>query len=151
MKWLIELLKVLPYMRTPVKEGQQSVVQEPPKDISEPILSFIECVKENPRRFKLKQFFSPVVGDYKTTYHVIDKVANITYKVVWDGSRSWTGNNLPITCSVYLTADEKEVLWYLFQDYFYNQASIKGDLVGERKMRERNKLKSIYCKNMEEV
>jgi hypothetical protein len=122
------------------------VVQEPPKDISEPVLSFIECVKENPRRFKLKQFFGLVIGDYRTTYCVTDKVADITYKVVWDGRGS---GSFPITCSVYLTQDEKEVLWYLFQNYFYNQASIKGELIRKRKVRERDKLKSVYCKNME--
>jgi hypothetical protein len=142
MKWLLDLIK-------PKKVVfQVPIVQKPPKDISEPIISFIECVKENPRRFKLKQTFSFGLNDYKTTYYVKDKVTGIVYKVVWNGG----GNqSFPISCSVYLTEDEKEVLWYLFQDYFYNQASIKGELVKKRKMRKRDQLKSIYCKNMEEV
>jgi hypothetical protein len=119
----------------------EEVVVETPKDISEPVISFVECVKNNPRRFRLKVEYS--VSHWAGWYLITDKVENITWKVKVISSGYGKDK---YSCDTYFTPDEKELLRGVFTDYFGNQAKMKRDLRLKRGMAKRDRLKSIYCK-----
>lgn len=52
---------------------EESVKKETPKNIAEPVISFVECFKKNPRRFKMKVDFPNGGGIH---YYLFDRYSN---------------------------------------------------------------------------
>lgn len=124
-----------------IPEVAEGVVTEKPKDISEPVISFVECVRNNPRRFRLQVKYN--TSSWAKWYLITDKVENITWKVKVNSSVY--GKN-EYSCDTYFTKDEKDLLREVFTEYFENQAKMKRELRLKRGMIRRDRLKSIYCK-----
>ena len=124
-----------------ILEDVGEVFVETPKDISEPIISFVECVKNNPRRFKSKQ--EVCLQTKEVLWLITDKVEKISWKIKVPYRR-----NIPtyFSCDTYFTPDEKELLWRVFKECFNNQKKVKEDLRLKRGMAKRERLKTIYCK-----
>ncbi len=125
-------------------------VQEP-KDISEPVISFVQCVKDNPKRFKLKDFYENTGSAYFSSRKFIlkDRATGEVFEVslVCSGRRDyWRFGKLHAT----ITEDEldyiKEELTPVFeakQEKLYQIQRLRAQRVGSR---ERQRLMAIYCK-----
>lgn len=125
-------------------------------DISEPVISFVECVRKNPKRFD-------VAKDTRWSYHCTTD--NNCYKI-WDKflakgwyvrEDNWVGNAYFImsyggrkchTEAFFLTSDEKE---YLIKEissimnYRVDRKAKLDKIRTDRRIRDtRNKLKELY-------
>lgn len=133
------------------------------KNISEPVLSFVKCVQENPKRFVVTFDFEyygysfvenhMIKDDKPKTYHysLLDTKTKESWSL-FDGSftacyskvidRKHTHN------PEWLTEDEKEYLIVSIKALFHNRKDRKTKLEQIRKERrirnERNRLKEIY-------
>lgn len=151
-------------MRTPVKKEQHYVVPQPPKDISEPVLSFVECVKNDRKRFAL------VLDGWDgiKTYTIIDNTSGDVFDVTVVTGRYYCGRGSDeygerVSRKPEFVTDD-EVFYVIkelrsFYDSLCERKAKRIRVLAERYKRdqskrieaERNRLKSIYCKNMEEV
>lgn len=139
---------------------------KPPKvdrDISEPVLSFVKCVRENPKRFVVKsdyEYFGFRVTNnlvIRSTdperYHFCleDKVTKESWTLCkevllsfYDGFKETNHTYNP----EWLTEDEKEYLITSVKTIFHDRRDRKEKLEYIRKQRrirdERNRLKGIY-------
>lgn len=128
-------------------------------NISEPVISFVECVRKNPKRFDVAK---------DTSWSYSPEPDNSCYRI-WDKSlakgwyvreENWTGLyyfTMPLFGAEYyeeaffLTPDEKE---YLIQEIssimnyrVYRKAKL-DKIRADRRIRDtRNKLKELYCGN----
>lgn len=137
------------------------------KNISEPIISFVKCVQENPKRFKVTYEYdythlrlvcmdNPVVSELPESYYY-------TFKDL-QTSESWTlysGAWVPVFVTrldhegehtvnpEWLTQDERVYLITSIKTIFSNRKGRKervAQLRKERRIRdERNRLKGVYC------
>jgi hypothetical protein len=120
-----------------------------PKNISEPVISFVECVRNNPRRFKLTES-QTTINPYRWTilrmYTLKDKFSGEVFTASREtdyryGETTW---KFP----TFVTKDEgdflAEQLPIIFSGKLKNLVRLKT-LREERKTRvERDRLKSIY-------
>lgn len=122
---------------------------EPPKklDISEPVLSFVQTVKDNPRRFK--------VSCQKNIYTLHDNVEKLSWCATivdydWD-IRTRSLQPVLYKFPKFLTQDEISFIDKELRAIFQARAIKLIDLKGIRKERvlqkERQKLIDIYCKD----
>ena len=154
-------------------EVQKFLEEDKPKDISEPVISFVECVRNNRKRFKCLQNRSDrwCYGDVQSQYEeysFTDKLTNeswnvsIIYKYKYGKKHEYhpdynqevfyNGNGFPD----FLTEDEieyivtsLEVIYKGYRDILQNRRKI----INYRKLRdrdiikqkERDRLKTIYC------
>lgn len=138
------------HIEDPVARKDRFQVKTPrvEKDISEPVLSFIKCVRENPKRFcliynyefKLDYYFS--LQDKNTKEGWTLSKGNIQYVC----ASSWCLTHT--TNPEWLTEDEKEYLITSIKTIFHDRRDRKQKLQDIRKQRrirdERNRLKEIY-------
>jgi hypothetical protein len=134
---------------------------KPEKDISEPVLSFVKCVRENPKRFiaessETSHYFlnNTDIEDYRA-YKIYDKVAKKGWYLLGKYySNTWFVGGYPgeggplYNNPFFLTEDEKA--------YVLKEVKLVMNYRGERKVRlerirkerrirdERNRLKEIY-------
>lgn len=137
---------------------------DPLDDIGEPVLSLIELMKSNPKRFNLSysREFDVIKSIAGCTYHnsnfmVSDKVSgevwNITktehYGLSWELSLSWEG------FPDFIKHKEREYLIEEVGSIYKERKSLYDKLVNLRKQRENNKerqrLMEIYCNEVEDA
>lgn len=136
---------------------------KPEKDISEPVLSFVECVQENPKRFVVREDFKYFglkfsnnldIRSTKPEMYVFCLEDKVT-KEMWTLSEGVELNfyngfkeNKHTYNPEWLTDDEKEYLITSIKPIFHNRRDRKEKLQELRKQRrirdERNRLKEIY-------
>jgi hypothetical protein len=115
------------------------------KDISEPILSFVEVVKNSPDRFKMRREWCDHYQ--QPLYVLLDNVTKETYKfyINW-----YDSSILPSEKLEWLTPDEIALLKRVLTNYFNIRAINLELLKTSRKNRmfitERNKYIKMYCK-----
>lgn len=127
---------------------------EPKKDISEPVLSFVECVRKNPKRFKVSSYYdhmsyfslTSVSGIYEPVY--LYTLVDTKTKEKWCLSRGCT-MAIDFTANPeWITKDEREylieVLTKIFKDRVGRKAKLKKIRKDRRIRDERNRLKEIY-------
>lgn len=136
---------------------------KPEKDISEPVLSFVKCVRENPKRFVVKsdyEYFGlkfsnnlAIRSTEPETYHFClqDKVTKESWTLCKDIVLSFYPGSKEIKHTYnpeWLTEDEKEYLITSIKTIFHDRRDRKEKLQEIRKQRrirdERNRLKEIY-------
>ena len=123
------------------------VVKPKQKNISEPVLSFIECVRKTPQRFDVSGFSYDSCRRERYTYYVRDKVTGEKWSI---------SNELSIDCythfsdTSWLTYDEIQYLITEITAIYKAREGRKMRLEKIRKDRkdaqERKRLISIYCK-----
>lgn len=78
------ITKLLNYIRTPVTDNISYVEEDNStkviNDIGEPVLSFVRCFKDNPKRFEVS-FDFPTGYWYEDSYYLTDKKLNIIYSL----------------------------------------------------------------------
>jgi hypothetical protein len=93
----------------------------PVKDISEPVISFVECVKNNPKRFRLTESTS-TYSILSVEFRLIDLLTKEEFKVrsnITAGSRWWSFDyDLN-----WLTQDEEGYLIEQLQSVFESKAN----------------------------
>lgn len=131
----------------PKAPAPKDVLEETPKkDISEPIISFVKFLKENPENFLLKRQGLKSMGDViLSEFKLIDKVNRKTYTY---SLTTIVGGSLYLsTGSVnFLTEDEDN---YLLEAHRWGMKYIEAKEEVKRKARdlaEREEYKKIYCK-----
>lgn len=136
---------------------------KPEKDISEPVLSFVKCVRENPKRFVVKadyEYFGLKISNnlvIRSTeperYHFCleDKVTKESWTLCKDIVLSFYSGFKESKHTYnpeWLTEDEKEYLITSIKTIFHDRRDRKEKLQDIRKQRrirdERNRLKEIY-------
>jgi hypothetical protein len=147
MKWLLNIFKS---KKVVVEEIVDTVTF---KDISEPVISFLRAFDANPRRFKLKHFDYCYVWQ-RDTYYLIDTLTEEDWKFEVD--RKYTNSPIRLeSLPQYLTADEKELIVNSMRGYYEGRKCKLREIKASRQKRkletERDRLKLIYCKNMEGV
>lgn len=142
------------------KDSQAESIPKLPErkpDISEPVISFVETFKANPKRFKVKYINSEhrMSGFYP--YHLIDEQAKLTWffrirddsYTTIDYYARYTQTRL---CSYpdFLTDEEAHFIFNQLKTYFYDKSVRLKRLRKQRKDRLLNKqreaLKKVYCK-----
>lgn len=134
----------------------EDVVEEPKLNISEPVLSFIQEVKNNPKRFHLKQ-----VADIEEEYPMIKSTIRTEefYQLkdkdtleVWDVSIEYSHymyRNRTYKFPTWLTRDECKLIHSTFYEIYEARKKKIKQRELERKERnnqqERERLKQVYC------
>lgn len=128
---------------------------KPEKDISEPVLSFVECVRNNPKRFDVEEYqgrysyYSTGDDDQHKAYKLWDK--SIKKGWIIKGARYvdyhiWVVEYFSDT--FFLTEDEKKYIIKEVKEIMEYRKERKTTLDKIRKQRrirdERNRLKEIY-------
>lgn len=122
--------------------------EECPKDISEPVISFIKFLKENPENFLLKrQKWEPARYGITEKFKLIDKAnrKSYTYSITTDGSLSAYLSTRSVN---FLTEEENN---YLLEAHRWGMEYIeKKEEVGQKlkAFAERVEYKKIYCKEV---
>lgn len=134
---------------------------KPEKDISEPVLSFVECVRNNPKRFDVEEhqggyfhYSTGHGGEYKL-YKLWDKSIKKGWKI--KGARyvdygPWVVEYVPgaryFSDTFFLTEDEKKYIIKEVKEimeYRKERKTTLDKIRTERRIRdERNRLKEIY-------
>lgn len=110
-----------------------SVKEESPKNIAEPVISFVECFKKNPRRFELSQ-----LKHYCNGYKLKDKFINKEFTVFLSNlsdKKFFSGAGFE------LTEDEKEYIFGSIKSYYAERRDRYLEIKGQRS---RKKLYEIY-------
>jgi hypothetical protein len=127
-------------------------VEEPPPvlDISEPVISFCNCIKEDFRRFKIESSNNYNAHPSYEMYTLTDRLT---------GESWWYKTFIPMShCSTlwseiscpFLTEDEKKFIVQTICQIFSKRASKLYSLKEKRRQRaidkERQRLIGVYCK-----
>ena len=124
---------------------------ETPKDISEPVISFLKVFESNPRRFKVKETFhtSGVICGGYSPYKLIDTYSKESFKFqrswhYYPEDRLYGIKDLPD----FLTFDEKKLVIKTIWEYYSGRKSkleyLKGIRKERNKSKERKRLTKIY-------
>lgn len=143
--------KIADQISTEVKRLEPEMVQP---DISEPVLSFVNCVKQNHRRFIL-DYREPVEAEESGEVTIVWYSSKISvfkdrltgekwsYSAIYD-----TKGSLIYGCE-FLTEDEKEYILKELVNFYRARWSRLSKLRNIRRQRksikERERLKGIYC------
>ena len=134
---------------TNVSEDKQEVpVATLPKDeyggIGEPIKSFLECFKSNPKRFK---FYTRTDKDERSYTVLMDIEADISYRL-----DTRYGLGLYVTCSYELqingkvsSAFSKEELYRVYVAVSNHLDKRKASIAQTKASRTKQKLMKVYC------
>lgn len=112
--------------------------KEAPKNIAEPVISFIECFKKNPKRFKLSYLKKDDVQYYCNGYKLKDKFINKEFAVFlsnFSDKKFFSGAGFE------LTEDEKEYIFGSIESYYAERRDRYLEIKGQRN---RKKLYEIY-------
>lgn len=131
--------------RHPTKTREQ---RENKFDISEPVISFLKCFKENPKRFRLG---TRSVGSFYTSSYKRALFIDLKTKEKWNVTLRWYGSDLPtfdIENVQWMTSDEKDLVSSTLRDYYIDRGLKLHTIRLERKARkvkkERDRLTAIY-------
>lgn len=146
-----------PYEKTADEMSEEIKRLEPEKiepDISEPVLSFVNCVKQNHRRFIL-DYREPVEVEESAERTIVwyssktsvfkDRFTGEqwTYRAIYD-----TMGSIIYGCE-FLTEDEKEYilkeLVSFYRERWSRLAEIRRIRRQRKSIKERDRLKGIYC------
>lgn len=129
---------------------------KPEKDISEPVLSFIEVYKANPKRFKVFKVWSEVDKHFRKDllgFELKDVVANKKfslgrgydkYMIVRNGPSEdvlWTYTYTPIRNTKWMTKDEMELVFNAIE---CERKARALSLVSKREQLQRKRLTKLY-------
>jgi hypothetical protein len=137
---------------------KQKTKEEYVPDISEPVISFVETFKKNPRRFKIYTDYdldilvNYILKDQHTKEKWSFSVRNIEYLCIGyipDGHI----NNYIFVMNNFLTIKELKYIYDNLHEYFFNRIVKYTDLkyksrklkIKKQKEQERERLKRIYC------
>lgn len=132
----------------PKAPAPKHVLEETPKkDISEPVISFVKFLKENPESFYLKRhaLVHRICG-YEKHYTLFDIKNRKKYKYYICVNLDSVENLLFSTSVSFLTRKERE---YLLEAHEWGMRYIEAKEEVKRKARdlaEREEYKKIYCK-----
>lgn len=136
------------------KESQVESIPAPAQrkpDISEPVISFVETFKANPRRFKVVEISSNgeypnVYGPTFKSYKLIDKYEKLSWSFRSTTNYSFSDSRSYI-CSYegpyFLTDDEVAYISDVLSPYFNGRVDTYIKALSNRK---REALKKVYCK-----
>lgn len=132
----------IPERREPVEE------EETLKNVSEPVISFVKFLKENPENFLVRKECRLAVRnlEYDTTYKLIDKANRKVYNYTIRESCLSVHDRLSTSSVSFLSSDERK---YLLEAHKWGMGYIKNKLEEERNAKtamEREEYKKIYCK-----
>lgn len=115
-------------------------VKEPKKDISEPVISFVECYKNNPKRFSIKEITKDFEKDLIRRKNYILKDKNTEETFIFFINYRW---RVDYYCSSakWLTEDEKE---YLYNSICTMRRERFDKIKKYRENKERKRLTKIY-------
>lgn len=148
MKWLKKLFINLQNSDKDVQEGDivLTLGVTPEKEIGEPVYSFVECVKANPRRFSFEQLDNFRMSCRKT-YSVADKQTGEEWRLATDYRMS---RKLECKELQWLTDDEANYLVSEIYDFFikrrFRMMEIRNIRFERTQVDERKRLMGVYCK-----
>lgn len=126
-----------------MQKGKDSVINAvetlPKRNISEPVISFVECVKNNPKRFESNHIKERSTFDI-SVYSFKDKATGQQ----WEATilNYYYGIKNIIKGANFLSEDETDFLIKEI-DKIYSSRKIRYNAL--MNLRERNRLKRIYC------
>lgn len=138
-------------------ESLPSIPEKKP-NISEPVLSFVQTFKANPKRFKLfyirEKEWSPCgfmfewTVEHPISMKLVDTKENLAWTFYWYVGRSY---GLPINSyPVFLSPEEAKYIFDTIHDYhqkrFDEFLKTKDRIKLKRGRKEREALKKVYCK-----
>lgn len=130
------------------KESLEEDIKEKKLDISEPVVSFIETVKKNPRRFKYTSSdkFYGAGNPFYVYYEVLDKQAKYQFGVFTvpdiDKDGCMIVSYLPLNTTSWMTEDEARYAFEVLKPFFKTYTEGRIERINAHK---RKKLMSIYC------
>lgn len=147
--------KVVDQTLVEVKRNEAEKIEP---DISEPVLSFVNCVKENPKRFVL-DYKEPteqcVEGDggckavvilWRSETHIFK---DLLTGEEWKYRISYSAKGNSIYGCEFLTGDEKKYILKELGDFYHKRWSRLAEIRHIRRNRknaaERERLKGVYC------
>lgn len=148
MKWLKILhTKAMEDVQNHAKNVQDSDTCYKPvaKDIGEPVFSFVNCVKENNKRFTFEHIGT--VTSFRKIYVVTDKQTGEKWRVSTD---SRTKRKLVSEQLDWLTAEETNYIDTEIYEFFNKRKQrlneIKKNRIKRIQQCERKRLIGVYCK-----
>lgn len=134
--------------RPSIPERREPVEEETLKNVSEPVISFVKFLKENPENFLVRKECRLAVRnlEYDTTYKLIDKANRKVYNYTIRESCLSVHDRLSTSSVSFLSLDERE---YLLEAHKWGMEYIRNKLEEERNAKtvmEREEYKKIYCK-----
>ena len=146
MKWFKDL-----FIRKDSQAESLPPIPERKPNISEPVISFVETFKANPKRFKVVE--SSCNGEYPTilgptiiSYKLIDKYEKLSWNFTsttnycFSDSRSYSRE---YDGPYFLTDDETAYIVEVLSPYFNSRVDVYLEALSKRK---REALKKVYCK-----
>jgi hypothetical protein len=147
--------KIADQILVEIKRNEAEKIQP---DISEPVLSFVNCVKQNPKRFVL-DYKEPteqcVEGDDGCKAVIIHwRAETRIFKDLLTGEQwqyriNYSAKGNSIYGCEFLTGDEKKYILKELGDFYHKRWSRLSELRRIRRNRknviERDRLKGIYC------
>lgn len=129
-------------------------IPERKPNISEPVISFVETFKTNPKRFKVvKNWETSLITNHVQSFTLKDKYNKLQWDFNVDNRFDTFGVNRGGRVSYYpklLTRDEADFIYKELSPVFNNRLKRYRDLWDERFERKANKereaLKKVYCK-----
>lgn len=115
---------------------------KPEKDISEPVLSFIEVYKANPKRFKINFEQEETEEFIKHSYSLHDKQQNLTFKVSVKQYYGWSHRNWTGGLNATWATDEE--IRYVYGEIRDERLVRHAELKGKRDKRARERLTKLY-------
>ena len=157
---MLKFLKNLfanPYEKTAEELSIKLGRIEPEKiqpDISEPVLSFVDCVKQNHRRFildykepeQVEESEELIVSWYSSKISVFkDRLTGEK----WSYRATYDTRGILICGCEFLTEDEKEYILKELGDFYRERLSrlveLRNVRIQRKSIKERERLKRIYC------
>lgn len=116
---------------------------KPEKDISEPVLSFVEVYKANPKRFRVKKEYFQEDGSYTFKYTIYDKEGNKTFSVCKTGFYTYCGEIswIAMTNTKWATQDE---IQFVYDTVFNERCDRRKVIMGTRSKVQRERLTKLY-------
>lgn len=156
---LVKLASIPKGSKSTEPSKEQAPESEVPLNISEPVLSFVECVRSNHRRFKFKsEFFFNKLGGHTVNYFIDTQLAiKYEYTIFRTISREDWGHfevfNLKIKNHLWLTQDELNYLYEeiskVYAPRMQRLAEISEKRAGRERLRKnrlmRQKYIDLYC------
>lgn len=127
------------------------LIPERKPNISEPVISFVETFKANPKRFKIVEISSSgqyptILGPTIISHKLIDKHEKLSWNFTsttnycFSDSRSYSRK---YDGPYFLTDDETSYIVEVLSPYFNSRVDVYLEALSKR---EREALKNVYCK-----
>lgn len=127
------------------KEKEQKK-QDTPVGVSEPVISFVETFKANPKRFKLRKVQNVIYSTAMCALH--DWHLNLQYNYFYDYYGSGDCNVVIPFQFDWLSDEEKDYIISIFRPYYEERIErIRTYKTNKLNNKERQKYMKIYCKS----